>query len=347
MRDRQREGSAVVGQAAQAPRGLHAFVATTPGLLVVCLASCLLWGSAFPCIKIGYRLFAIDSADVASIIAFAGMRFLVAGIMVVCFMSLARRRPMVPRRGEWAAVWELSLFQTILQYVLFYLGLSHATGVASSIIEGSNSFVCVLLSCLAFRSERLSWRKVAGCAIGFLGVALVAVGDELGAGMSFTLLGEGLVLASTVSSAISSNLIKGFSKEHDAALLSGWQFVVGGASMLAVGLACGGRFVPASSQQAGAAWALLAYLALISAVAYTLWSIALTENPVSRVTVFGFMNPVFGVILSAVLLNETDAMDPALAVLALVLVSIGIVVVNREPTGEVAPDGPEAGPPRA
>ena len=45
--------------------------------------------------------------------------------------------------------------------------------------------------------------------------------------------------------------------------------------------------------------------------------------------VFGFMNPVFGVLLSAVLLGETDVVSPVVAVAALVLVSLGIVIVNR------------------
>ena len=55
------------------------FLATTPGLVLGCTFACLLWGSAFPCIKIGYGLFGIASTDVASIIAFAGARFLISG----------------------------------------------------------------------------------------------------------------------------------------------------------------------------------------------------------------------------------------------------------------------------
>ena len=39
---------------------------------------CFLWGSAFPCIKIGYKLWEINSLDTASQILFAGMRFLLA-----------------------------------------------------------------------------------------------------------------------------------------------------------------------------------------------------------------------------------------------------------------------------
>ena len=73
---------------------------------------------------------------------------------------------------------------------------------------------------------------------------------------------------------------------------------------------------------------LLVYLALVSAVAYSLWGIILKYNPVSRVTVFGFMNPVFGVLLSALLLGETDQASGILGLLSLLLVSVGIYVVN-------------------
>lgn len=304
------------------------FIATTPGVVLACLASCFLWGSAFPCVKIGYELFAIDAADVPSILVFAGMRFVIAGLMVAVGMSVARRHAFVPERRDLPYVGALAIFQTVLQYVLFYVGLANCAGVTSSILEASNSFLCVLLAALAFRFERLTGRKVAGCAIGFAGVVLVNVAGE-GGGFNFTLAGEGMVLASTVAAATSSNLAKLFSRDHDPVLLSGWQFVLGGAVLLATGLVLGGHVSPADAANPAPALALLAYLGFISAGAYSLWSLALAANPVSRVAVFGFMNPVFGVLLSAVLLGETNVVSPAVAVAALVLVSLGIVVVNR------------------
>lgn len=304
------------------------FIATTPGVVLACLASCFLWGSAFPCVKIGYDLFGIDATDVPSILAFAGMRFVIAGLMVVAGMSVARRRAFVPERRDLPYVGALAIFQTILQYILFYVGLANCAGVTSSILEASNSFLCVLLAALVFRSERLTSRKVLGCIIGFAGVVLVNVAGETG-GFSFTLAGEGMVLASTVAAATSSNLAKLFSRDHDPVLLSGWQFALGGAALLAAGLALGGHVAPADAANPLPALALLAYLGFISAGAYSLWSLALAVNPVSRVAVFGFMNPVFGVLLSAVLLGEADVVSPAVAVGALVLVSAGIVVVNR------------------
>lgn len=80
--------------------------------------------------------------------------------------------------------------------------------------------------------------------------------------------------------------------------------------------------------------AMLLYLAVISAVAYSLWGILLKYNPVSRVTVFGFMNPVFGVILSAIFLKESDNVG-IICVVALALVCAGIYIVNKKQnTGE-------------
>ena len=74
---------------------------------------------------------------------------------------------------------------------------------------------------------------------------------------------------------------------------------------------------------------LIIYMALISAVAYSLWSRLLAVNPVSRVSVFGFMNPVFGVLLSALLLGEGAGTSPVTVIVALLLVCSGIIIVNK------------------
>ena len=73
---------------------------------------------------------------------------------------------------------------------------------------------------------------------------------------------------------------------------------------------------------------VLLYLAFISAAAYTLWSILLKYNQVSKVAVYGFMNPVFGVILSSILLSEDSQIGVFVSVMALVLVSAGIIIIN-------------------
>lgn len=58
-------------------------------LAMIC---CLLWGSAFPCVKIGYDLFRIEASDTASQIVFAGNRFFLAGILALLFGSAMQKR---------------------------------------------------------------------------------------------------------------------------------------------------------------------------------------------------------------------------------------------------------------
>lgn len=288
------------------------------------LICCALWGSAFPCIKLGYAWMEIESSDTATQILYAGLRFVLAGVLAVLLGSLIQKKFLYPEKKAISKVLCLCMLQTVLQYLFFYIGLAHTSGVKASIIEGMNVFVAVLVASLLFRQEKLTFRIIMGCIIGFLGVLLVNLsGGKLDAG--FSLLGEGFIFFSTVAYAFSSILIKKYSKEENPVMLSGWQFVLGGLIMMITGLLMGGHLDHFTLRSVG----MLLWLAFVSAVAYSLWSILLTYNPISRVAVFGFMNPVFGVILSAILLKEGDSLHLS-AVLSLALVCLGIYIVNKK-----------------
>jgi len=288
------------------------------------LLSCLLWGSAFPCIKIGYEFSAIASQDVFTQILYAGMRFTLAGVIAIIIGSCMEKKPVLPTKEAIGPILSLCLFQTILQYVFFYIGLARTTGVKASIIEGVNVFMACFVSGVIFKLEKITSRKVIGCIIGFLGVVLVNVSKQ-GLDFNFSLFGEGFIFFSTVAYAFSSVLLKRYSKTYPPVLLSGYQFLFGGLIMCVVGLLGGGTItvwnIPAVL--------MLIYLAFVSSIAYSVWAILLKYNPVSRVAVFGFMNPVFGVILSAWLLAERNSLGIG-AILALGLVCVGIYIVNRK-----------------
>ncbi len=292
--------------------------------VVVLLAGfcCLLWGSAFPVIKIGYRAFQISADDTAAQLLFAGCRFTLAGILAVLIGSAAGRRFLVPTKTAIPKLLLLCLLQTVIQYLFFYVGLAHTNSVKASIIEAMNVFVAILVSCLLYRLEKLTLPKILGCLAGFTGVVLVNLN---GLNFHVTLTGEGFLLFSTVAYAFSSVLIKRYSVTENPVMLSGYQFILGGLVLIAIGLLGGGQIRPSSS---AALWVLL-YLAMLSAVAYSLWGILLKYNPVSKVTIIGFTNPVFGVILSLLLLDEQSEVSPLLCIVALLLVCLGITIVNR------------------
>lgn len=292
----------------------------TPVMISLAMFCCFLWGSAFPCIKVGYRLFGISGSDSASQILFAGVRFMMAGIMVVLVKCVTEKKPVLTSAPGKIAV--LSLFQTIIQYIFFYIGLAHTTGVKSSIITGSGTFITLFVCCLMFRQEKLEKRKIAGCLLGFIGLILVNLtGNSIDFDVS--VFGEGFILIAAFSSAMASGFIKMFSKDSDVVMLSGYQFFFGGIVMILAGYFTGGRLGGISAAGTG----LIMYMGFISAAAYTFWGLLLKYNDVSKVSACKFMTPVFGVFLSFVILGESGQFGWQM-VLSLVLVCAGIFIVN-------------------
>ena len=295
-------------------------------VILLALLCCFLWGSAFPSIKIGYSLFQVAADDVASQIFFAGIRFTLAGLLVVLIYSGARKKLIVPKKTSWGIIGIVAMLQTVLQYFFFYIGLAHTTGVKASIIEGSHVFMAILLACLLFKQETMTREKVLGSIIGFSGVILINLTDAAQLSGGFKLNGEGFLLIACLAYALSSICIKIFSKKESPVVISGYQFILGGLIMSAAGWLMGGEIRPVSPK----AFLLLLYLALISSVAYSVWGLLLKYNPVSKVSAFGFSNPIFGVVLSALILKEGADIFWSQSILSLVLVSGGIYLVNRE-----------------
>lgn len=284
---------------------------------------CLLWGSAFPAVKTGYKLFNISQNDVFSIILFAGIRFFFAGIITVIIFSLFEKKMLLPKKSSLKKITVLSLFQTVLQYVFFYLGLAFTSGQRGSVINASSVFFAIFISSVIFRLEKLKLNKILGSLIGFAGVILVSLGAFKG-GFS-EVKGELFILISSISYAFSSTFMKVYSKEENPAMLSGWQFILGGAVMCVFALIFGGRIEFASLKGI----AVLIYLSFLSATAYSLWSILLKYNDVSKVAVCSFMIPVFGYILSTVFLSDSGG-NVLVSVVSLLLTVIGIIVVNYQ-----------------
>ena len=291
-------------------------------LSLLALLCCALWGSASPAIKIGYELLAVKG--VPSTLLFAGVRFTAAGLLTVGIYSLAGRRLLLPKRENMPRVLTVSLFQTVIQYVFFYIGLANTTSVKGTIASGSSAFFCVLIASLVFRQEKLSVKKIVACVLGFAGILVVNLNNLQ---LTVNLLGDGFVILSTVSYAFSSVLMKRFSKYEDPVVISGYQFIIGGSFMTLLGLALGGTMDV--SQPTG--WLLMLYLALLSAVAYAVWGLLLKHNPVSRVSIFSFTTPIFGTLLSMLLLPGQSGVEPLNLVLTLALVCCGILLLNYQP----------------
>lgn len=290
---------------------------------------CILWGSAFPAIKLGYQWFAIPSEATSTQIVFAGCRFTLAGILTVVIGSVLAGKALMPKKESLKKIAILSVFQTSLHYFCFYVGLANTTGVKSSILNGISVFVAIMIAALVFKQEKLTAVKVLGSVLGFVGIILVNLNGS-GLDFSFQIRGEGMIILSTVCYGISSALIRMYGKDENPVVLSGYQFALGGMVMVCIGYLTGGRLQTWSAKGIG----ILIYLAFVSAIAYTVWSLLLRHNDVSKVAVFGCLNPVFGAILSALILKESGQSFGIKEVIALVFISGGIFIVQKKGTAK-------------
>ena len=280
-----------------------------------------LWGSATPFIKTGYLSLKVSGTP--SIMLFAGIRFALAGILTIIICSIIEKKILYPKKENLKYVGIISIFQTILQYIFFYVGLANTSGVKGTILSGSSAFFSILVATVIFKQEKLTAKKIIACIIGFAGVVVVNLN---GLKLNFNFFGDAFVIFSAISLAISSVLMKIYSKYENPVVLSGYQFIVGGLIMIMIGLMSGGNISYESIKGVG----ILIYLAFLSAIAYALWGILLKYNPISKVSIFSFMTPVFGVILSKLILNESSAVSLVNVFVALVLICIGIITVNYQ-----------------
>ena len=102
----------------------------TPLFAVLLAIFCnVLWGCAFPFIKMGYRLFEIDPSNTASIFCFAGVRFMLGSLLVLLGSTLLQSRmPTFPKGKVFAECCVLGLWQTTTQYAFYYIAVAMLTG---------------------------------------------------------------------------------------------------------------------------------------------------------------------------------------------------------------------------
>ncbi|WP_291581533.1 DMT family transporter [Clostridium sp. UBA6640] len=284
---------------------------------------CMLWGSAFPAVKSGYEVFNIASGDIPSKLVFAGYRFFLAGIIVLFIALLSKKELLKFNKRQLRQIALLGITQTCLQYIFFYLGLAYISGAKGSILSGTGAFFSVIIAHYIYINDKLNLKKTLGCIIGFVGVIIVNFDSQL-LGSSFTIKGEGAILISALILSASSIYGKKLTQSMDSVVVTGYQLFIGGAILIGLGQGFNGSISGFTIKSTS----LLIYLALLSSVAFSLWTTLLKYNNVGTIAVFNFLTPIFGSILSAVFLHE-DIWELKNAI-ALICVCIGIWLVNRE-----------------
>lgn len=294
---------------------------------ILALICCALWGSAFPCIKVGYQWFKIEGTG--SQILFAGFRFFLSGVLTFVAGCILEKRVLTMKRSSIPYILRQGILQTTVQYFFFYVGMANTTGTKGSIINASNAFVAIVAASFLMKNEKMTWQKGLGCILGLTGVIVINLSPGAW-GTGFSLMGEGMIFICTVAYGVSTVILKMISERESPMTITAYQTLLGSVFLILIGLFLGGQVGGFTLKSTF----LLIYMALLTTIAFSLWTVLLKHNPVGRVAVYGFTIPVFGVALSGIFLGEEIFSVKNL--LALVFVSVGIIIVNRNKTGRGA-----------
>ena len=289
-------------------------------VVVFALTAAIAWGWAFPLIKVGFIAFGITADMTGSKMLFAGIRFAAAGLIVLSVARSSGRSFKMSKGNDWQFILAFALMNTTLHYFFFYVGMSHSEGSRAAILNSLSTFLVVLLACACFKSDRLTSRKIIGCAVGFCGIlALNLGGAESG---QFSWLGDGMIILNAICSAIAALMTCRLSRRIDVFVGTGYSLSIGGLLLILPGLAFGGTLPDINTL--GIVCLLL--LIAISALGFALYNKLLSMNPVGKVAIYNSLIPVVGAVTSCLCLGETFHLKYALAG---GLAAIGIYIINK------------------
>ena len=317
-------------------RGVRHYLTNKYWVISIALFCAVLWGSAFPVLKVSYSELGIAANDQSAIIVLAGMRFFLAAILIFILIIAGIRQSPKVRRQMLPQLFLLGLLQISLQYFFFYNGLAHTSGMKGAILSSAGTFFVVVLAHFVYVNDRLNWRKLFGITAGFAGIIIINAGARFT--LDFSWQGEGFMILSGLVSAIGTILAKRLSKEVHPFVLTAWQMLLGSLLLIATGLP---GLKPQAMVFTNRAFLLLIYSAFLSATAFSLWYAILKYNKAGEISVYKFMTPVSGAILSAFFIpGERLTLN---MFMALVLVALGVIIVNyqrRVPEETILSEGP-------
>lgn len=287
--------------------------------IILSLLVMALWGSLFPFIKIGYQVFEIDSGSIPEILMFAGMRFILSGLVVCVFSYLRMEKIAKPKVKNISSILFMGFFSIVLHYLFTYIGLSTTDSSKTALIKQLGALVYVCFAFLFLKNEKFHLLKIVGAIIGFGGIVAINYSPN---GISFS-TGDILIVLASVCTVVANIISKKSVEGNSPFWITGISQLTGGIVLFVVAVVMGADMLTFDFQST----AVLTYICLASIFGYTLWYYILKNNSLSKMFIIKFAEPLFACVFSAMLLGEDIFKIQYLV--AFVLISLGIVLGNK------------------
>ena len=252
---------------------------------------CLIWGSTWLVIKVGYG--GLGPFNVAT------LRFAIAAIVLTAIVPIVGAR--WPRgRSEWTLIVCVGVLLYPGDYALIYWAEQRIDSGLTAILFGTFPLLTMTAAHLYVPGERLTPRKFAGGVIALAGVA-VLFGDRVHMDAS-TLGPMAAVIVAAAFAAAANAALKRHGGTLHTAPLNASSMIVGAVLLLALSLVSGERLgVPHDL----ATWAAIGYLSIVGSVLAFLMYVSLLKSwDSTSVSFFAVFTPMIAVVLGTIVLGE-------------------------------------------
>jgi len=285
--------------------------------IFLAILACMLWSTAFAGVKFGLRF--------VKPLSFAGVRFMIAG-MIILPVCGRLKDVLAEIRSNLRTVLCVTFFQTLLLYILFYWGMSIIPGALGAIIIGSSPMFSAIMAHFLMQDDEMTLQKMMSILIGIGGVFLISISRRPWSYKGLReLLGVMLLIGGNTSSAFGNILVAKDKKKMDPLILNSVQIFLGGFLIFLISFVVEG---PPHWSGPFSFYLVLLWLSILSAVSVSIW-FTLLKRPgvkVSELNLWKFIIPVFGALLSWILL--TDESPDTISILGMVSVALSILIYH-------------------
>lgn len=258
---------------------------------------CLLWSTAYAGIKLGLQY---DTP-----LHFAGIRFMISGLMILPFTVRPSEYIRIVRENSNVVIL-VTVLQTLVNYIFFYLGMDLVPGALGAVIVGSQPLVTAVVAAMMHREDKLTRSKMVTIIFGISGVILISAGRQaFKMGTAIEFLGVILILIANIGTATSNVIVSLKSKGMNPFVLSSASLGMGGLIIYLISIPAEGLVHPSRPT---VYWIDLLWLSFMSAFAFSVW-FRLLQRPgvkVSELNLWKFIIPVVGAVLSWLIVPGED-----------------------------------------
>ena len=285
--------------------------------ILVWIILSLIWGSTWIFIKVGLT-------DLPPI-TFAAARFSLAIVILAPLIRLLGFR-MPTGAAEWKLIALTGFLQFSLNYSAVFWSEQYISSGLAAVLQAMITVFGLMLAWIFLPSERITKRKIAGVAVGIIGVAIIFI-DQLRVENWMAFLGCVGIVAGAYAAAQATILVKAKGSGLHPASLVFSQMLCGLPAIIAYALITEGS--PLNHNWTWTAIGCVIYLTVAGTIAaFWLYYWLLSRIESTKAMMISLVTPLLAVVLGAVFLGETLPIQTFFGGM-LIIASIGLIVLKR------------------